>query len=134
MRNQINYIIFGLINQPQIWIKHQGNKLTTGLNYLILGIINQPQLWIEKKGENMDTEITPTKKEDEKVNVRVQGGSSGAVYGLGVIGACIFYINRGVTPQEKAIGFLKALVWPVFLVKGVLEFLEKKESPDIPTQ
>ncbi len=75
----------------------------------------------------MNTEITPTEKEDKKVDVRVQGGSSGAVYGLGVIGACIYYISRGTTPQEKAIGFLKALVWPVFLVKEVLEFLEKKE-------
>lgn len=74
----------------------------------------------------MDDEITSTEKEGEKVNVRVQGGSSGAVYGLGVIGACIYYISRGTTPQEKAIGFLKALVWPVFLVKGVLELLEKE--------
>ena len=74
----------------------------------------------------MDDEITTTGKEGDKVNVRVQGGSSGAVYGLGVIGACIFYISRGTTPQEKAIGFLKALVWPVFLVKGVLEILEKE--------
>jgi hypothetical protein len=74
----------------------------------------------------MTTEITPTKEEDKNVNVRVQGGSSGAVYGLGMIGACIYYISRGTTNQEKALGFLKALVWPVFLVKGVLEFLEKE--------
>jgi hypothetical protein len=92
----------------------------------MFGIINQPQIWIRQIGEKMDTEIIPTEKEDEKVNVRVQGGSSGAVYGLGVIGACIFYISRGTTTQEKAIGFLKALVWPVFLVKEALEFLEKE--------
>jgi len=74
----------------------------------------------------MTTEITPDEEKDEKVNVRVQGGSSGAVYGLGVIGASIYYINRGTTYQEKAIGFLKALVWPVFVVKQILEFLEKE--------
>jgi hypothetical protein len=74
----------------------------------------------------MTTEVTSTKEEDKNVNVRVQGGSSGAVYGLGMIGACIYYISRGTTNQEKALGFLKALVWPVFLVKGVLEFLEKE--------
>ena len=76
----------------------------------------------------MDTEISPTqKKEDKKVEVRVQNSSAEMVYGLGVIGACIYYISRGTTTQEKAMGFLKALVWPVFLVKQALEFLEKTE-------
>jgi hypothetical protein len=126
MHNQLNYIIFGLINQPQIWIKHQERALSNVLNYLLVGMINQPQVWITQTGENMSDEIEPTEEKDEKVNVRVQGGSSGAVYGLGLIGACIYYISRGTTPQEKAMGFLKALVWPVFVVKGVLEFLEKE--------
>lgn len=126
MRNQLNQIIFGIINQPQTWIKHGGEELTTVLNYFILGVINQPQLRIQHIGENMESEITPTeKKEGQDIQVRVQGGSSGMVYGLGVIGACIFYINRGTTTQEKAMGFLKALVWPVFLVKQALEFFEK---------
>jgi hypothetical protein len=75
----------------------------------------------------MTTEITPVEHEEEKVNVRVQGGSSGAVYGLGLIGACIFYMGRAVTPREKAIGFLKAMVWPVFVVKELLEFLTRSE-------
>ena len=75
----------------------------------------------------MTTEITPTEEKDEKVNVRVQGGSSGAVYGLGVIGACIYYISRGTTTQEKAMGFLKALVWPVFLVNRRWSSLKKSD-------
>jgi hypothetical protein len=74
----------------------------------------------------MTTEITPNEEKYEKVNVRVQGGSSGAVYGLGVIGACIYYITHATTPEEKALGFLKGLVWPVFLVKEALEFLHKE--------
>ena len=72
-----------------------------------------------------EAEITPTDKKDREVNVKVQGGSPDAVYGLGVIGAAIYFINRGTTTQEKATGFLKALVWPVYLVKGVLELLDK---------
>jgi hypothetical protein len=130
MRNQFNQVIFGIFNQPQIWIKHTGEKITTVLNYVLFGVVNQPQLWIERTGDNMETEIIPTEEECEdgdKVNVRVQGGSSGAVYGLGIIGAAIYYISRAITPQEKAIGFLKALVWPVFLVKGVLELLDKED-------
>jgi hypothetical protein len=93
---------------------------------MIVGVFNQPQIWIEQKGEIMTTEITPTEEKGDNVNVRVQGGSSGAVYGLGVIGASIYYISHAITPQEKALGFLKALVWPVFLVKEVLEFLHKE--------
>lgn len=130
MHNQINTVSVGLINQPQIWIKHKERQLTNVFNHLLFGVINQPQIKVKQIGDNMDDEITSTEKEGDKVNVRVQGGSSGAVYGLGVIGACIFYISRAITPQEKAIGFLKALVWPVFLVKGVLEILEKESPPD----
>ncbi len=125
MRNQINSVIFGLINQPQIWIKHQGYELTNVFNYVLMGIINQPQFRIEQTGANMTDEIAPTEEKDKGVQVRVQGGNSGAVYGLGVIGACIYYMNKGVTTQEKVMGFLKALVWPVFLVKQALEFFDK---------
>jgi hypothetical protein len=77
----------------------------------------------------MTTEITPIEEKGDNVNVRVQGGSSGSVYGLGMIGAAIYYISRAITPQEKALGFLKALVWPVFLVKEALEFLHKNDTP-----
>lgn len=73
----------------------------------------------------MTTEITPTKKE-ENVNVQVHGGSSGAVYGLGLIGACVYYISRATTPREKALGFLKALVWPAFMVYELFLFLHKE--------
>jgi hypothetical protein len=72
----------------------------------------------------MTTEIVPTKKDGDSVNVQVRGGSSGAVYGLGLIGAAVYYISRATTPQEKAIGFLKALVWPAFLVYALMEFLD----------
>jgi hypothetical protein len=126
MRNQLNTINFGFINQPQIWIKQHSEKISHQFNYLLFGIINQPQLWVTQTGDKMSDEIEPCEEEAEKVNVRVQGGSGGAVYGLGMIGAAIYYINRATTPQEKAIGFLKALVWPVFLVKGVLEILDKE--------
>ena len=124
--NRLNYILLGVINQPQIWIKHRDRQLSNFINYLIMGLVNQPQLRIERIGANMEEEeITPTEKKDREVNVHVQGGSPDAVYGLGVIGAAIYYINQGTTGQEKAIGFLKALVWPVYVVKGLLKFLEK---------
>ena len=83
----------------------------------------------------MTTELTPIKKEEEGVNVQVHGGSSGAVYGLGLIGAAVYYISRATTPQEKAIGFLKALVWPAFLVYALMEFLDLgKKGSDTPPE
>jgi hypothetical protein len=73
----------------------------------------------------MTTEITPN-NEGGKVNVRVYNSSSGAVYGLGLIGACVYYISRAITPQEKVLDFIKALAWPAFLVYEMLEFLHKE--------
>jgi hypothetical protein len=74
----------------------------------------------------MTSELASTEQVGDKVNVQVHGGSSGAVYGIGLIGACVYYISRATTPQEKAVGFLKALVWPAFLVYEALVFLHKE--------
>ncbi len=42
--------------------------------------------------------------------------SGGAVYGLGMIGAAIYFISQAATFGAGVVGFLKALVWPAFLV------------------
>lgn len=52
-----------------------------------------------------------------------QNASSGAVYGLGLIGAAIYFIGTATTFGMGVIGFLKALVRPAFLVHGVLKYL-----------
>jgi len=39
-----------------------------------------------------------------------------AVYGLGFLGAAIFFIGQATTFWMGVLGFLKAIVWPVFLV------------------
>jgi hypothetical protein len=49
--------------------------------------------------------------------------TSGAVYGLGFIGAAVFYIKVAATFGAGVLGFLKALVWPAFLVYKLLESL-----------
>jgi len=73
----------------------------------------------------METEMNSTEQEDRNKEVNIQGGSSDAVYGFGVIGAWVFYIGRATTPQEKVKGFFKGLVWPAYLVYELLEFLNK---------
>ena len=44
----------------------------------------------------------------------------GGIYGMGFIGALIYYIS---TATGFWIGVLKALVWPAFLVYEALKFL-----------
>jgi len=48
---------------------------------------------------------------------------AGAVYGLGLLGAAIYYIGTATTFGMGFLGFLKALVWPVFLVMEALKSL-----------
>jgi hypothetical protein len=74
----------------------------------------------------MTVELNPIEQEDHKEQVKIQSGSSDAVYGLGLIGAWIYYIGRATTPRERISGFFKGLVWPVFLVHDLLDFLNNE--------
>jgi hypothetical protein len=47
----------------------------------------------------------------------------GAVYGLGFIGAAIYFISTATTFWLGVLGFLKAIVWPAFMVFEVLKYL-----------
>ena len=49
--------------------------------------------------------------------------SSNAVYGLGFIGAAIFYIGHATTFWIGVLGLLKAIVWPAFLIYEALKTL-----------
>lgn len=40
----------------------------------------------------------------------------GGFYGLGFIGAAIYFISHATTFGAGVVGFLKAMVWPAFLV------------------
>lgn len=48
---------------------------------------------------------------------------SGAVYGLGLLGAAIYYISTAATFWMGVLGVLKAIVWPAFLVFEALKNL-----------
>lgn len=48
---------------------------------------------------------------------------AGAVYGLGLIGAAVYYIGAATSFGMGVLGFLKALVWPAFLVYEALKSL-----------
>jgi hypothetical protein len=61
--------------------------------------------------------------EREKKVYHRTGGGGGAVYGLGLIGALIFYIQQADGFWGGVLGILKALVWPAFVVYDLLKFL-----------
>ena len=50
-------------------------------------------------------------------------GAGNAVYGLGLIGALVFYIGAADGFWTGVLGVLKAIVWPAFLVYDLLHFL-----------
>jgi hypothetical protein len=76
----------------------------------------------------MSAEIVPGSGEGKTRKVKYQGGASDSVYGLGLIGAWVYYIGRAKTIQEGALGFFKGILWPAFLVYELLEFLNKDRS------
>ena len=45
------------------------------------------------------------------------------IYIMGVIGAAIYFIGNAVWFRAGVVAFLKAIVWPVFLVKELLAYL-----------
>ncbi len=49
---------------------------------------------------------------------------SNAVYGLGFLGAVVYYIQMATSFWTGVIGVFKALLWPAFLVYEVLRHLE----------
>jgi len=71
----------------------------------------------------MTTEPEPIKKEHQKTKVIRQSGVSEAVYGLGLIGAAIYFIGHATTFWIGVLGFLKAIVWPALLVFEALKYL-----------
>jgi len=68
-----------------------------------------------KKGEIMEKKIFFTH--------HVYEHGSGAFYFFGFIGATVYYISHATGFWMGVLGFLKAIVWPAFLVHGLLKFL-----------
>jgi hypothetical protein len=47
----------------------------------------------------------------------------GAVYGLGMIGALVFFLRTAQTDRERLLAFPMAMVWPALLVYRLFRFL-----------
>lgn len=75
---------------------------------------------MKKRKKDKNVSITINKKNKTKCKC---GPCGGAIYFFGFIGAAIYYIQTATSFWMGVLGFLKALVWPAFLVYELLKFL-----------
>jgi hypothetical protein len=58
-----------------------------------------------------------------KQKVIYRGRASEAVYGLGLIGAWVYYLTHATTIWMGALGILKGVFWPAILVYELMKYL-----------
>jgi hypothetical protein len=71
----------------------------------------------------MTTETNTLRQDQGRTRVIYKGASSAPVYGLGLIGALIYYLSHAATFWLGVLGFFKAIVWPAMLVYELLKYL-----------
>ena len=64
-------------------------------------------------------------KHDHKNNHDHHGSGNGFLYFTGFIGAAVFFISTATSFGAGVLGFLKAIVWPAFLVYDAFKFFIK---------
>lgn len=65
-----------------------------------------------------------TAKKEVKEKIIYKGGScGGSVYGVGFIGALVYFTMHAGSVSEFFIGLGKSIVWPAILVYRALELL-----------
>ena len=63
------------------------------------------------------------KKKKDVICGTGKGPCGGCAYGLGIIGAAVYYISTATGFWMGVLGVLKALVWPAMLVFELLKFV-----------
>jgi hypothetical protein len=51
-------------------------------------------------------------------------GTAGAIYGLGFVGALVYFIQTATSFWDGVWGVIQAIVWPAFLVWGLFDFIK----------
>jgi hypothetical protein len=86
----------------------------------------------DSDGHNLSFQIIYNQsiEEDKKQKVKIKhrdvykGGSYGAIYGLGFIGAAVYFIMHSSSFWMGVLGIVKALFWPAYLVFKAFELLK----------
>ena len=72
-------------------------------------------------------EVAPKRAARWKANPPARNGGAGgggAFYGLGMIGALVYFLAKAEAGSDYLLAFPKAMVWPALLVYKLLRSLE----------
>ena len=72
----------------------------------------------------MTTEPNSTGHDHKGRKVIYNNAASAPLYGLGLIGALVYYIQHAATFWAGVLGIFKAVFWPAMLIYKLLEFLK----------
>ncbi|WP_162429147.1 hypothetical protein [Mucilaginibacter sp. 14171R-50] len=59
-----------------------------------------------------------------KEQVKKVGNQGGAIYGMALLGALVYFIQHATTFWGGMLGILKAVFWPAMILYKVLELLK----------
>ena len=71
----------------------------------------------------MTTDTNPPLEKTQRTKVVYRGASSAPIYGLGLIGAWVYYLGTASTFWMGVLGFFKGIVWPAMLVFELMRYL-----------
>jgi hypothetical protein len=71
----------------------------------------------------MTTDTNAPKQDHQGRKVVYRNAASAPVYGLGLIGALVYYLTHATTFWLGVLGFFKAIFWPAMLVYELLKYL-----------
>ena len=71
----------------------------------------------------MTTDTNSTTQNQQKTKMVYKGAANAPVYGLGLIGAWVYYIGQATTFWMGVLGFFKGIVWPAMLVYELMKYL-----------
>ena len=67
-------------------------------------------------GPDRETTASPSRWKKREAARSGPAPASGAVYGLGMIGALVYFLAAADSPEEYVLAVGKAVVWPAILV------------------
>ena len=71
----------------------------------------------------MTTDTISPNQATQRTKVIYKGASSAPIYGLGFIGALVYYLGSATTFWMGVLSFFKAIVWPAMLVYEAMKYL-----------
>ena len=61
------------------------------------------------------------KPQIQKTKIVNNHGVSSGIYGMAFLGAAVYFISHAATFWAGVLGFIKAIIWPAFLMYKLLE-------------